>query len=104
MSCKNGNLHVLSRHETSSNSHKVSNVRAVPVASKAHTGPAGGDAHLPAQRGGGTPSLTRALISSAGALMSAASPMSLASPMRDGRNGTLAGCTSFHAGNIRNFG
>lgn len=76
-------LHVLSRHDTASSSHSVANVLAVPVASNAHTGPAGGEAHLPAQRGGGTPSRTTGFISASWIII-------FGSPMRDGTSGMLA--------------
>lgn len=87
---------MLSRHETASSSHSVANVLAVPAASNAHTGPAGGDTHRPAQSGGGTPSPTRARISSDGGRIFR-SPTSLASPIREGMNRRVADCTSYQA-------
>lgn len=77
---------MLSRQETASSSQSVAKVRAVPVASKAHTGPAGGEAQCPAHSGGGTPSLTLARMRSAGTLISISSSItSFVLPMCAGR-------------------
>lgn len=83
---------MLSRQETASSSHSVANVRAVPAASKAQTGPAGGEAQCPAHSGGGTPSLTRGRVRSVGTFISEPSSItSFLMPMCAGRkNGKLA--------------
>lgn len=108
---KRGNSHVLSLQETAWSSQSVANVLAVPVASKAHTGPMAWAAQRPAHSRGGTSSRTRPRVSARSAGPAGTPPRSAGGSNDSSRSsrrlrwkGRVAADAWFHTGTGRREG